>query len=101
MVQHINNWITQIDLEGLVEIPEKTIKTQLESYDSANTGFGYILLYEQVSIDNISNQGLSEEQLEVVSYAIFKIRNEWYVITDENISDIAKGLINLIAKSVK
>lgn len=92
----IHNWIkSKIDKE-LVELPNIPISQQLDNYDKAGSGIGFVLLLMKVSTD-IESDDPETTHLQIVSLPVIKIQNEWLTPNDENFSDILSGVIRTIA----
>lgn len=96
----VKDWInTSVD-KGLIELPNYTIKSQLDAYDSAGTGIGFILILSMVSSDSISDAPEATHAF-MVSVPIVKMRGEWVTVEDENLADMVAGLIRMIAPAAK
>lgn len=91
----------------IAELSDRPVASQLEAFDQVGTGFGYIVTLVATSEEEISDPSVANaaiytpppEHLVLTSNAVFKIRGTWYVIVDDNLSDIAKGLIGIISEA--
>ena len=67
------------------------IKIDLKVLESTGNGVGFIF------IESLMSAGGDDIASEILSLPVFKVRGEWIVITDSNVCDIARGLINILA----
>ena len=66
------------------------INADLGVLEKTGNGVGFIFIESLIESD-------TDSATEVISLPVFKVRGEWIVITDNNICDIARGLINILA----
>jgi hypothetical protein len=66
------------------------INADLQILDSTGNGVGFIFIESLVESD-------ADTVSEIISLPVFKVKGQWIVITDNNICDIARGLINILA----
>ena len=96
----VKDWISAGLNKEFIELPNYTIQSQLEAYDKAGTGIGFILILLMLSTDSESDNP-EATHVSMTSMPIVKLRNEWATIEDENLADMVAGLIRMIAPSVK
>jgi len=98
---NITEWVASRLGNEVTELPNLSIESQLDKYDAAGTGIGFVLVLAattaDVDDDEVPQDDTQKPFLSLASVPIIKLKNEWRTITDENISDIASGLIRLIA----
>ena len=92
----IRQWVRErIDRE-IIELPNLLIDQQLQNYEAAGTGVGFVLFLAMITTD-IESEDPEPTMASVLSLPVVKIRGEWVTPEDENIADIFSGLIRIIA----
>lgn len=97
----VKRWLAESTAEDFVQIVDRPVDRQLASLDGANTGIGFVFVLVPIYGQTFpATEGEPKIELEMTSYAVFKMKGEWYVVVDENISDIARALIRMLTASI-
>jgi hypothetical protein len=92
----VEKWLSQRLGTEVMELPNLAIKCQLDSYDKAGSGVGFLLLLAMTSIDDESDDP-KLTHYNLLSIPIVKLCNMWMTTEDENLSDILAGVIRMVA----
>lgn len=95
IVEPVDEWLSKKPA-SFIEIEGRPVQKQLERYDKAGSGFGFItVLVEVVESRELNDE--TEVQLHVETYPVFKRLGEWVVVVNEDFADISRGLIRAIS----
>lgn len=83
----IEDWIKAN--QDLVDLPDRSIATQLGELDKSNTGVGFIFYLTPIGE---SDQNI---QLDMTANPVMKVQGVWYVIVDENLAEIFKAILRM------
>jgi protoheme ferro-lyase len=101
MLINIKEWLaSKLDTDEITEINKLPVQSQLDKYDAAGTGIGFVLVLSETTAEvdsDIDEQEKPNSFLSLTSIPIVKINNQWVTVVDENISDIVSGVIRLMA----
>lgn len=105
MITTVTEWLAS---SGNLEIRNNEVAAQLEQLDKVGTGIGWIWALTPVESETIPPDDAivaavahaPEQELQLASQAVFKIRDIWYIAADENISDIACALVRIIMQNM-
>ncbi|MDP6587004.1 MAG: hypothetical protein QF535_20290 [Anaerolineales bacterium] len=92
----VEKWLSQRLGVEVIELPQLPVREQLNKYDGAGSGVGFLLLLAMTSIDDESDNP-ETTHYGLLSVPIVKLRNTWMAIEDENLSDILAGVIRMVA----
>ena len=94
-----DEWIA--DNPDIVQIPSKLVNDQLKLLDNTGNGLGYVFVLTPRMVDQSDNiTSSSQINYEVTSHAVFKMKNQWYIVIDDNISEIAKAIVNIMTADI-
>jgi hypothetical protein len=88
-IMPVQQWLDSS--QGISQLENEPIMAQLSRFDQAGTGVGLIMFLEPMFDENDQAQ-----QLNVASMPVFKIQNQWVVITDDDLSDLVSIVIRMI-----
>lgn len=97
-IKTVEAWL--VDAESGITQFDPSVMDQIAALEKANTGIGFVFVLSPVSQETTGNPDVRIED-EVDSYAVFKVRGKWYVVLDENISDIATAIVRIITADIE
>ena len=96
MIQPVREWVQKRIGREIIELPNLTIDQQLQNYDAAKSGVGFVLVLAMITTD-VESEYPEATHASVISLPIIKILGEWVTLTDENLADILASVIRIIA----
>ena len=103
MVKLATQWASEVEAIGLSGFGG-TIAEQLKKFDNAQTGVGLVMLSVPVEATQLAakeEDDVVTQETELESVGALRIKGQWYVIIDENLSDIFQGVINMVSQSLE
>lgn len=99
MIAKIANWEQESATAG-IEGFGVSILDQIQKLDTIGSGVGLVMITVPVQSLSLTpnEKNVVTTESEVESVGVLKVRGEWYVVTDENLSDIFCATINMISK---
>ncbi len=97
-IMPVYEWVTTSRNVDWVELPNNTVANQLLKYDDMRTGTGLLLVLDNVMSTSESESHVSN--LDMNSYYITKIHGIWYVVLNEEMSDIMKAAFHYIIREL-
>lgn len=91
-VVEVNEWLDGVGDDNLTEYPAQPIAQQVDNLDRSGNGIGLVFLCMMSSCG-------SDIKADLVSRAVFKMNNKWYIITNSEWSAVAGALISTIAST--
>ena len=96
MTQTLAEWSKKQIGKEYYELPNLSVQQQLDRYDSAETGVGFILVLAAITTD-VESEYPEPTHFNVCSIPAVRIRGEWVTLEDENLADILTSLIRIVA----
>ena len=90
----IIEWASQRS-RTIFELPNYSLQSQLDKYEQAETGIGFVLFLQLISTDTESDNPEATHTT-VISVPVMKIRGRWQTVTNENVADMMSGLIRMV-----
>lgn len=103
MIKLATKWAREAEESGITGF-NNSINDQLEGFDKAQTGVGLIMLSVPVEATQLGakeEDDVVTQETELQSVGAMRIRGQWYIITDENLSDIFLGVIGMVQQNME
>lgn len=99
LVKELYNWLDEsLAAKEIVEL-STGIRAQIEKLEETGNGVGLVIFQSHILIEqdgatteiNDNTVGLSVNSLPVV-----RMKGKWYIVTDENLSDVVSAIIRML-----
>ena len=94
----VEKWLENFGDDELLELGNRSIVDQLKFYDNNGTGIGFVLFLVPTVADTGEevDPGEMKVELHVQSQPVIKLRNSWYTVDDDNLSDVLGAIIRML-----
>lgn len=96
----VDEWLEKsLEEQEIIEL-EKTVTQQLEILDKSGNGLGLIFVLAPSFNEKDGEEtvlDVPDVNFVVTSYPVAKIRHNWYIVSEDGLSDIVGGVVRLFA----